>query len=730
MQPEAQAALRRVWLKQEQARCQQRVQARPDDVSAWRKLAQMSWEAGELEPALAAFDRALELQPDDALLSLDCAAVCLTLNRFEPALAAVERALVIQPNNSDGLLLRADTLRLLERLVEARAVYEQALGRCELSLSQRLHALSHQVILLVRQQAYEPALVAVEASLRLASEDPQLILFRSTILIRLRRYGEALLGLEPVAQVPELNLEALTNQAWALSALGRFEEAEPILSELHSRYDWRQLGLSFGEDSADQLLSDHSLPKRYTARGLCLYSFFKALAECDWRDYQATLSRLDRLIADIWEYGRVLGTEQHRLLHLPVTPEFLLATARARAVALENYIAPLRQSLALAHSGPAVDGRLRIGYVSGDFRDHATAHLMRKLFHIHDRRRFEIIGYTLRPGDGSVYWHDISGACDQMVDLSSLSNGEAAQRIAADGIHILVDLHGYTRYGRQEIFALRPAPVQVSFLGYPGTLGGTYIPYIIADEVVFPEDLRTCFSEQPVYLPGCYQINDNEQPIANTGMTRADQGLPTDAFVYASFNAGYKIEPVTFASWMKILQQVPGSVLWLLVDSPQMIDYLHKSARECGIDYNRLVFAKRLPKPEHLERQCLADLFLDTFVVNAHTTASDALWAGLPVLTLYGRAFHARVCASLLHAIGLPELVAYNVSDYERLAVAMAEDQVRLAGLRERLQANRLRYPLFDTEGYVRHLERAYELLWQEYLANQPERPIWVAPIC
>jgi len=418
-------------------------------------------------------------------------------------------------------------------------------------------------------------------------------------------------GLEQVATIPELNLGALANKAWALAALERFEEAESILNELHVRHDWQRLGLAFGEDLSHWMPFDDFLPKRYTARGLYLYSFFNALAECDWRDYEATLARLDGLIGEIWRYGRVVGTEQHRLLHLPLAPEFLLKTAKARAEIMEKFATPLRRQLTLVHAEPAADGRLRIGYVSGDFRDHATAHLARKLFRAHDRHRFEIIGYTLRPGDESVYWRDISRTCDRMVDLSQSSNCEAARRIAGDGVHILVDLHGYTKYGRQEIFALRPAPVQVSFLGYPGTLGGDYISHVIADEVVLPEDLQTCFSEQPVYFPDCYQINDDEQPIANTGTTRADQGLPDEAFVYASFNTGYKIEPSTFASWMKILEQTPGSVLWLLADGQRMIYYLRRAASERGIDPERLFFATRLPKPEHLERQRLADLYLD-----------------------------------------------------------------------------------------------------------------------
>ena len=271
--------------------------------------------------------------------------------------------------------------------------------------------------------------------------------------------------------------------------------------------------------------------------------------------------------------------------------------------------------------------------------------------------------------------------------------------------------------------------MQVSFLGYPGTLGAAYVPYLIADPVVLPENLRSCFSEQPVYLPECYQINDDEQPIADTGLTRADLGLPEEAFIYASFNHPYKIEPEIFASWLTILKQTPGSRLWLLADNLPMIRRLRQTARRQGIDPERLVFAGRLPKPEHLERHRLADLFLDTFVVNAHTTASDALWAGLPVLTRRGATFQSRVCASLLFAIGLPELVTETAAEYEALAVALAADRTRLNELRQRLCANRLTHPLFDTHRYARHLERAYELLWDRYQSGCPVAAIHVPAI-
>lgn len=726
MQPEAQAALRRIWLQQEAHRSLQRTQHQPNDVDVWRKLGAIYWELQELEQALAAFNRALQLQPEDLALLLDCATLCLTLNRFEPALANIERALHIQPHDGDGLLLRADALRLLERHDEALTAYEHILALPNVSLQQRLHACNQQALLLVQQRAYERALVAVDNALALAPKDPKLTFLRSSLLIRGRRWQEALASLEQIENLPEADREIMANRALVLAALRRFDEAEQILDQLYEKYDHRQIDLAFGGDAINLVAPLDSLPRRYTARGLFLNIFFNALAECDWTNYEATLAQIDQLLVDISQYGRVVGAELHRLLHLPLAPDVLLTLARKRAEVLERHLTPLRQNIAFVWPTQKADGRLRVGYVSGDFRNHATAYLARKLFHVHDRQYFEIIGYTLHAGDESDYWRDIRNACDRMVDLSALSNADAARRIAADGVHILVDLHGYTRYGRQEIFALRPAPVQVGFLGYPGTLGGAYTPYIIADERVLSAELRPCFSEQPVYLPDCYQITDNEQPIAQTGVTRTNEGLPEKAFVYASFNTGYKIEPTVFDSWMRILHQVSGSVLWLLADSFQMRYHLQSAARERGIDPERLVFAKRLPKPEHLERLRLADLYLDTFIVNAHATGSDVLWAGVPVLTLRGWAFQARVCASLLYAVGLPELVTDSKTDYETLAVDLASDRLRLAALRERLSQERRGCTLFDTERYVQHLERAYELLWQAHQSGNLLQPLWV----
>lgn len=719
MQPEAQAALRRVWLNQEKARYQQLSQTRPDEMGIWRKLGSICWELGEAEQASIAFDRALELQPGDPSLLSDYATACLASNRFEPALVAAERALAIRPDDCDGLLLRSDALRLLGRLDEALAAYERVLDLPGLSLSQCLHALSYQAVLLVWRQAYELARAAVERALRLAPEDPQLMLLRSSIFVQLRLWEEALPGLEQAARIPELSLSALANKARALAALGRFDDADAILGDLQDRYPHRQIEALFEPWRLPEETFPDSLPKRYTARGLYLIGFFDAQARCDWTERERVLADIESFTADALRYGFVAGIEPFRLLALPISPALQLSVARAQAAAVAARMAPIRDRLKIEWPPVPGDGRLRIGYVSGDFREHPTAHLTRKLFGIHDRSRFEIVGFSLRPDDGSRYRRDIVAGCDRFVELTGLSHAEAALRIAREGIHVLVDLHGYTRFARPELFALRPAPVQVAFLGYPGTSGAEYIPYIIADQTVLPETLRPWFTERPVYLPDCYQVNDDEQPIAANVSTRASEGLPEGAFVYCCFSSPYKIEPTVFTAWMRILRKVPEGVLWLLEGVPGCADHLRKAARERGIDPARLFFAPRLPKAEHLRRHRLADLYLDTFVVNAHTTASDALWAGLPILTLPGTTFQSRVCASLLTALGLMELVADHGEAYESLAVALAREPSRLRALREALAVRRLDSPPFTTVRFARQLERAFVVLWEASVAGE-----------
>ncbi len=403
-------------------------------------------------------------------------------------------------------------------------------------------------------------------------------------------------------------------------------------------------------------------------------------------------------------------------------PELRSAIATSHAQRIQERVAGLERPRQAARGARE---RLRIAYVSGDFHDHATGHLTAGLLEAHDRGRFEVFGYSFGIDDGSDYRRRLVAAFDRFVDIAGCSHEEAARRIAADGIDVLIDRKGYTAESRPEIFALRPAPMQVNFLGYPGSMGAGFMDYIVADKVILPDDEAQWFGEKVAWMPASYQANDNRQPISDAPVARAAFGLPQDGFVFCSFNKHYKIERPLFDGWMRILAAVPGSVLWLLGGHGEK--NLLRRAGEAGIDPRRIVFCGKLRKPEHLARHRLADLFLDTRYVNGHTTTSDALWAGVPVLTWPGPSFAGRVAESLLRAIGLPELVFPDLASYERAAIELAREPARLARLKDKLAANRLTAPLFDTQGYARALESAYETMWQRHAGGQPPAHFTVA---
>jgi len=351
--------------------------------------------------------------------------------------------------------------------------------------------------------------------------------------------------------------------------------------------------------------------------------------------------------------------------------------------------------------------RIKIGYLSADFRAHAVAYLAVELFENHDRALFEVIGYSYGPDDGSPLRRRLMNAFDRFVDLEGDNYAESAQRIAADEVDVLVDLTGYTKSARTQILALRPAPIQVNYLGYPGTMGAPFMDYIVVDEFVVPAEQQSFFTEKLVRLPGCYQINSRRE-ISPRTPTRNECGLPQHAFVFCAFNGSQKIVPAVFAVWMELLKQVPGSVLWLLERNRFAAANLRREAQVRQVEPERLVFAPHLPLSEHLARYRQADLFLDTFPYSGHTTASDALWAGCPVLTIAGQTFASRVAGSLLRTVGLSELVATSIDEYRDRALCLAHDPHELTALRERLQANRESSGLFDAAAFARKLEAAF----------------------
>jgi predicted O-linked N-acetylglucosamine transferase (SPINDLY family) len=344
--------------------------------------------------------------------------------------------------------------------------------------------------------------------------------------------------------------------------------------------------------------------------------------------------------------------------------------------------------------------------------------LLAGVFERHDRRRFETFAISLRPEEESALGQRVKGAFDRFIDVSGQSDGAVAELLHALEIDIAVDLTGFTDGLRPQIFSRRPAPIQVTYLGFPATTGAPYMDYILADAFVIPPAQAQHFSECVVYLPDCFQAND-DQRVISARVTRTDAGLPEGAFVFCCFNNSYKLNPAMFDIWMRLLDRVPGSVLWLVSAGAAVGGNLRREAMNRGVDPERLVFAPRQPYAEYLGRLQLADLFLDTLPFNAGTTASDALWAGLPVLTCAGEAFAARMAGSLLQAVGLPELITHSLADYEAKALELARQPELLRGLRQRLAANRRAAPVFDTDRCRRSLESAYIEMWQRHERGQ-----------
>ncbi len=364
--------------------------------------------------------------------------------------------------------------------------------------------------------------------------------------------------------------------------------------------------------------------------------------------------------------------------------------------------------------------RIRLGYLSVDLRQHAVACLIAELFELHDRSRLEVYGFSYGQDDKSAMRQRLSKAFDRFIDVRETTDEQFAARIASAEIDIAIDLTGYTEGARLAVLARRPAPLQCHFLGFPGTIGSDAVDYLFADHVVAPPGAEQHYTERLVRLPDSYQVNDRKRAVADSGPGRKEYGLPEDGVVFCSFNGQQKLSSRTLDIWVRVLAAVPGSVLWLYTDLPLAAANLRKEVAARGLDPARLIIAEKVPPAQHLARLRLADLFLDSLPYGAHTTGSDALWVGLPVLTCPGQAFAGRVGASLLTAVGMPELIATDIADYEAKAIALAREPARLADLRRRLIAGRDTAALFDTDRFRRNIEAAYTQMWARWQQGLP----------
>ncbi|HWY84900.1 MAG TPA: tetratricopeptide repeat protein [Roseiarcus sp.] len=637
----------------------------PDHGMAHNNLARALIDMGAAGAALESAGRAVELIPDFAGAHANHAGALLGLGRFVEAEAALRRALAIAPDDAALHLDLGYALHQQKRLDETVAAYRRVLEM----RSDLWEAHNNLGCVLTDLKRPDEATVCFAAALRLAPDKAATLHNLGKALRDQHRLDAAVSCFrQAVALRPDLATAHL-ELGRALAKMGVLDAAASALGR-----------------AAQQL--DHATIELFWARRRM----------CDW-DLYSEAEADARQKAD---------TQVFLLLAVDSSPAEQLDCARraAAAMALPRPSEPPRAQIKRGQ-------RLRIGYVSANFRAHAGAFLISGLIEQHDRQAFEIIGYSASPDDGSQNRARLVSAFDRFVEISRTTDRDAAATICADAVDILVDLNGHTSGGRLALFAHRPAPVQVSYLGHPATTGAEFMDYILVDPFVAPADQQPFYSERLVQLPDCYQCNDDRRPISGETPSRAACGLPDDGFVFCCFNNPAKITPDLFDTWMGLLVAVPGSVIWLFDDNPWAKAGLAREAANRGVAPERLVFAPRLPLPEHLARHRLADLFLDTLPFNAHTTPSDALWAGLPIVTCPGTTFASRVAGSLLHAIGMPDLVVGSLQDYETLALRIARDRDLRAALRARLERNRRTSALFDSARLARNIETAYRRMWE-----------------
>ena len=716
--------------------------ANPGDASTQQNHAAMLLALKRSEEAIAAADRALALQDGNlAALHVKISAL-MELERYGEAIASADQALKLDQNYVEGWYMRGNALYQTGRYGDALANYDKVLTQ----QPGRFEALYYRASSLAQMERHAEAIAAFDRAISVNAQYADAFYERGTALgtqsrlkeaiadysralalkpdfmaawnsrgtanLMLGRAGDALADLDRALALKPDEADAWKKRGGALDRLHRPEEA----LESYRR------GVALTPDDAATYVDIASLLQHADRPQEALAAFDTAatlnpgapylaggrlnlkMHMCDWRDFEGECQALLLRVAE----GEPAGMP-FTLLPIASTPAQQFAAAWTHIKDKHPAIEPgLRSGVRYTHEC------IRIAYLSTDYRAHATAVLATELFEQHDRARFDITAISLGPNDHSPYRARLESAFDHFIEARDMSDEQIAAAIAEHEIDIAVDLNGHTQGVRLGVFARRPAPLQVNYLGYPGTSGADYMDYLIADRVLIPSEDEIFYAEKIAALPFSYQPNSRRDVAANMP-SRASCELPQDGFVFCSFNNTFKITPDIFAVWMRLLKAVDGSVLWLLEPIKAAQENLRREAEAHGVNAERLVFAPRLAVAEHLARQQLADLFLDTLYYNAHTTASDALWSGVPLLTCQGHAFAARVAASVLSAIDMPELITNSLDAYEALALRLARDPAHLVALKTKLKDNKSRTALFDIKDYTRDLERAYQTMWQRH---------------
>jgi len=651
--------------------------ANPDHADCLHLLGLVAHQTGRSEAALELIGRAIAQNGADPEFHNDIGGIYHSLGRFDRAAAHCRQALALDPRSVTTRLNLARALHAQRDLSGSVAEYQRVLRSEPHSADTHFNLAAA----LYEQGNIDEAMVHYRRVLEIRPDHADA---HTNLGIALATQGDWLRAIPHYRQALQLR----PNSADTLNALG---DALAMTGDLTQAIEAVKRALVLKPDFV---------------RAWANLAYVKAQA-CDWADYERAAAQVLTLVRQ----------------GAPEVPPFvalmLPATPTDRLLAARQWSEGFARGTPFAHERAAAQRPIRLGYLSQDLRGDVVGRLIPDLIARHERSRFAVNAYCYGPDDGSDARRRLTVAFDSFTDLTGIDDVAAAARIHADGIDILIDLTGYTSQNpRTQILALRPAPIQVNFLGYPGTMGADFIDYIIVDGFLAPPDQQPFYSEKLVQLPHCYQPSDPARPAVPPA-SRAACGLPEDGVVFCCFNHSYKLTPAIFDIWMRLLHAVPGSVLWLLEANAAVPGNLRREAAARGVAAERLVFARRVPIPDYLARLAAADLFLDTFPYNAGATANDALWAGLPVLTCSGDSYVGRMAGSLLHAIGLSELVTGSPAEYEALAITLAREPVRLTELRRRLEDNRARLPLFDMARYTRDIEAAYAGMWERWRSGQ-----------
>lgn len=635
--------------------------------------------------ALRLIDLALESNPQNGIAHSNRGNILVELGRFEDALLAYKTAVALQPDYAEAYSNQGNTLQALGRYEEAFSCYDQAVKLDE-NCAQAFYGVA--LIFLLRKN-YDYALGCCNQAIKINPQYEVALILKGKILYEVKDYLNSLAAYDEALLINPESSATWILKASVYSEMKQFEAAEIAFN--------RALVIS---------------PDTEFLFGMAIQN---RLQMCKWEGWSDNIKEL------------VYMVEEEKKAAIPYNLISLLDDKCLIKKSIEIYANSMRGNVVRTQQErlPQKE-KIRLGYFSADFHDHPTAHLIAELFECHDKSKFELIAFVFGRNAPDEMRKRLEKSFDEFIDVNDRTDEEIAELARRMEVDIAIDLKGFTGEARPKIFMYGAAPIQVSYLGFPGTMGLTCFDYVIADPVLIPIQDQDGIVEKIIYMPDTYQVNDKKRPISSLVKSRADFGLPNSGFIFCCFNNNYKISPTVMDGWVRILNAVEGSVLWLFGDNPHAIANLKIEATKRNLNPERLIFASRVDVAEHLARYKLADLFLDTTPCNAHTTASDALWAGLPVITLIGKSFAARVAASLLNAIGLPDLVTNSQKEYEMLAIELAKNPLKLKEINSRLQENLLTKPLFNTPLFAKHLEEGYKKAYFNYLAGSPPDHIYI----